>query len=340
MSDDAVLLAHGGGGRLTQELIAKVFLPKLDNPALRRLEDSALLGLDDLPGGARLALTTDSYVVRPLFFPGGDIGRIAVCGTVNDLAVCGARPLYVSAAFVIEEGLPVETLAAVAESMRRAADEAGVAIVTGDTKVVERGGADQLFVTTAGVGVVPPGVAVSAANARPGDAIILSGAVGDHGIAIATRRAGLEMEAEVASDAAPLNHLVAAMLAASGEVRAMRDATRGGVAAVLNELAAASGVGMRIDEGKVPVHGPVQAACDLLGYDPLYVANEGKLVAVVGAGDAERVVEAMRRTRYGEEAAIVGEVVAEPKGKALLRTRIGGTRVVTMPSGELLPRIC
>ena len=340
MSNETVLLAHGGGGRLTQELIARVFLPRLDNPALRRLEDSAVLGLAGLPDGACLAFTTDSYVVKPLFFPGGDIGRLAVCGTVNDLAVCGARPLYVSAAFVVEEGLPVETLAAVADSMRQAATEAGVAVVTGDTKVVERGGADQLFVTTAGVGLVPAGVAVSAASARPGDAVIVSGAIGDHGIAIVSRRAGLEMEAEVESDVAPLNHLIAAMLEASGEVRAIRDATRGGVAAVLNELATASGVGVRLDEARLVVHEPVQSACDLLGYDPLYVANEGKLVAVVGAADAERVVEAMRRMRYGEEAAVVGEVVAEPKGRVLLRTRIGGTRIVTMPSGELLPRIC
>ena len=340
MRDETVLLAHGGGGRLTHELIARVFLPRLDNPVLRGLEDSAVVALAEMPAGARLAFTTDSYVVKPLFFPGGDIGQLAVCGTVNDLAVAGARPLYVSAAFVVEEGLPTETLAAVADSMRRAADEAGVSVVAGDTKVVERGSADELFVTASGIGLVPPGVHLSAANARPGDVVIVSGAVGDHGIAVASRRAGLEIEADVVSDVAPLNHLIGAMLEASGEVHAIRDATRGGVAAVLNELAAASGVGMRVDEAKIPIHRPVQAACDLLGYDPLYVANEGKLVAIVGATDAERVVEAMRRTRYGEEAAIVGEVVPEPRGRVLLRTRIGGTRIVTMPSGELLPRIC
>lgn len=340
MSVDTVLLAHGGGGRLTQDLIARVFVPRFDNPTLRGMEDSAVLPTSDLPVGSRLALTTDSYVVQPLFFRGGDIGRLAVCGTVNDLSVCGAKPLYLSAAFVIEEGLPIETLARVAASMREAADEAGVAIVTGDTKVVERDSADGLFVTTAGVGIVPPGVVISAANARPGDAVIVSGAIGDHGIAIVSRRVGLEMESDVSSDAAPLNHLVAAMLEASGQVRSMRDATRGGVAAVLNELASASKVGIEIDEARLPVHQAVQAGCDLLGYDPLYVANEGKLVAVVAAEDAERVVAVMRRTRYGEEAVVIGRVIVGPAGRVLLKTGIGGTRIVGMPSGELLPRIC
>lgn len=340
MSEDTVLLAHGGGGRLTHDLVYRVFLPRLDNPALRALEDSAVIALPSVPPGSRLAFTTDAYVVKPLFFPGGDVGRLAVCGTVNDLAVSGARPLYVSAAFVVEEGLPIELLAAVAASMRQAADEAGVEIVAGDTKVVERGGADQLFVTTAGVGLVPPEVRISAASAKPGDAVILSGAVGDHGIAIASKRAGLDLEADVQSDVAPLNGLVETMLGAGGGARCLRDATRGGVAAVLNEIALASGVGITLNEASIPVHSAVQAACDLLGYDPLYVANEGKLVAVVCASTAERVVEAMRGTPYGREAAIVGAVVGEPKGRVLLRTRIGGTRIVTMPSGELLPRIC
>ena len=333
---ETVLLAHGGGGRLTHELIDRVFLPRLGSPALREQGDSAVLPL----GGSRIAMTTDSYVVRPLFFPGGDIGRIAVCGTVNDLAVAGARPLYIAAAFIVEEGLPVETLRAVADSMRDAAAEAGVEIVTGDTKVVERGSADGLFITTSGVGIVPPGVEIAASRARPGDRIIVSGTIGDHGIAVASRRAGLEMEADVTSDVAPLNHLVAAMLETGADVRAIRDATRGGVAAVLNEMAKASGVAMLVDESRVPIHGPVRAACDLLGFDPLYVANEGKFVAVVAPDAADRVVAALRQLRYGEEAAIIGEVKAEPKGRVLLRTGIGGTRIVAMPSGELLPRIC
>ena len=332
-----VLLGHGGGGKLTQDLIASVFLPSFDNESLRALGDSAVLGL---PTGSRIAFTTDSYVVKPLFFPGGDIGRIAVCGTVNDLAMAGARPLFISAAFIVEEGLSVDTLADVARSMRLAADEAGVAIVTGDTKVVERGGADGLFVTTAGVGVVPEGVEVSVARARPGDAVLVSGAIGDHGIAIATRRSGIEMTAEVVSDAAPLNGLVAAMLAGGVAVHSLRDATRGGVAAVLNEIASASGVGVLVREGAIPVHGPVQAACDLLGFDPLSVANEGKLVAVVAEKDAGRALDTLRSTRYGEEAALIGEITSEPRGKVLLKTRIGGTRIVAMPSGELLPRIC
>lgn len=345
MDRDTVLLAHGGGGRLTAELITRVFLRGLDpnevNAPLRRLEDSAVLPLPaDLPPGARLSLTTDGYVVRPLFFPGGDIGRIAVCGTVNDLAVSGARPHFLTSSFVIEEGLPIETLVRVAESMRLAAEEAGVSIVAGDTKVVERGSADKLFITTAGVGIVPPERQLSSAGLRRGDAIILSGTIGDHGIAIATRRAGLEMEADVQSDAAPLNHLVEALFASGAAVRTMRDATRGGVAAVLNELAQASNVGMMIDEKSVPVHDAVRAACDILGFDPLYVANEGKLVAFVAREDAPRALRAMRESRYGQESAIIGEVVDEPKGSVLLRTEVGGTRIVAMPSGELLPRIC
>ena len=281
-----MLLGHGGGGKLTQDLIARVFLPSFDNESLRALGDSAVLDLPNAVG--RIAFTTDSYVVKPLFFPGGDIGRIAVCGTVNDLAMAGARPLFVSAAFIVEEGLPVDTLADVARSMRLAADEAGVTIVTGDTKVVERGGADGLFVTTAGVGIVPAGVDVSVARARAGDAVLVSGAIGDHGIAIATRRAGIEMTAEVVSDAAPLNGLVEAMLASGAEVRSLRDATRGGLAAVLNEIASASGVNVTINEAAIPVHGPVQAACDLLGFDPLSVANEGKLGALRRGGGTDR----------------------------------------------------
>jgi hydrogenase expression/formation protein HypE len=288
----------------------------------------------------RLALTTDCHVVKPLFFDGGDIGRLAVCGTVNDLAMVGARPLYLAAGFVLEEGLPIETLERVVASMKVAAEEAGVAVVTGDTKVVEQGSADGLFVTTTGVGLVPDGIDLSASNARPGDVVLLSGPIGDHGIAVLSRREGLEFGIPVTSDVAPLNHLVEALLEASPHLRALRDPTRGGLATTLNELAAQSGVAMRIEEDQIPVRPAVQAACEMLGYDPLYVANEGKLVAIAPPEEAEQAVAALRSTRYGEEARLIGTVLPEPPGRVLMKTRIGGTRVVQMLMGEMLPRIC
>ncbi|MFQ6015258.1 MAG: hydrogenase expression/formation protein HypE [Anaerolineae bacterium] len=355
---DTILLAHGSGGRLSHELIEKLFLPPFINPALSRLDDAAVLPLADsrwqmadgqrqatdgyqLPiSHQRLAFTTDSHVVKPLFFPGGDIGKLAVCGTVNDLAMSGATPLYLSAAFVIEEGLDTGTLRRVVESMRNSAVEAGVEIVSGDTKVVEQGGADGLFISTAGVGLVPPDVDISGSNAQVGDLVIISGPIGDHGIAVLSEREGLEFETELESDIAPLNHLVAAMLQASWNIHALRDPTRGGLATTLNEIAAKSKVCLKIEEGKIPVRASVRAACEMLGYDPLYVANEGKLVAVVKGDDAETILEAMHRTRYGEEATIIGEVVAEPAGRVLMRTEIGGTRLVDMLVGEMLPRIC
>jgi hydrogenase expression/formation protein HypE len=335
-----ILLAHGSGGRLSHELVAKEFVPPWDNPILDQLNDSAVFALSRDGGGPRLAFTTDSYVVKPLFFKGGDIGRLAVCGTVNDLAMVGARPLYLSASFVIEEGLPLATLRAVVRSMRDAAAEAGVQIVTGDTKVVEGGAADELFVNTAGVGLVPPGVEIGGASARVGDAVIISGSIGDHGIAVLSQREGLEFESPVASDIAPLNGLVAAMLAASADVRVLRDPTRGGLATSLNEVAQQSAVGIQIYEPKIPIKDGVWGACEMLGFDPLYVANEGKLVAIVGPEDAEKVLNVMRGTTYGEEAAIIGEAVAEPEGKVLMKTSIGGTRIVHMLVGEMLPRIC
>jgi hydrogenase expression/formation protein HypE len=335
-----ILLAHGSGGRLSHDLVAKEFVPPWHNPILDQLNDSAVFSLRDDGSGPRMAFTTDSYVVKPLFFRGGDIGRLAVCGTVNDLAMVGAQPLYLSASFVIEEGLSLSTMRAVVRSMREAATEAGVQIVTGDTKVVEGGAADGLFVNTAGVGLVPAGVEIGGDRARVGDAIILSGSIGDHGIAVLSQREGLEFEAAVESDVASLNGLVAAMLAASPNVRVLRDPTRGGLATSLNEIAAQSNVGIKIDERKIPLKDGVWAACEMLGFDPLYVANEGKLVAVAAPEDAERVLAAMRATRYGEEAAIIGEVVAEPQAKVLMRTAIGGTRVVHMLVGEMLPRIC
>lgn len=346
---DKILLAHGSGGRLSHDLIRDLFLPHFPAPALAKLDDAAVVQ----PAGAtlgetrlalsdarRLALTTDSYVVKPLFFKGGDIGRLAVCGTVNDLAMVGATPLYLSAAFVIEEGLPLEVLRKVVSSMRASAEEAGVEIVAGDTKVVEKDGADQLFISTAGVGVVPEGVDISASNARPGDLVMLSGALGDHGITVLSEREGLAFKTELQSDVAPLNHLVAAMLKASSHIHVLRDPTRGGLATSLNEIAVQSEVGIRIEENEVAVHDGVRAACEMLGYDPLYVANEGKLVAIVPQDDAENILEVMRNDPHGKEATIMGEVMEEPQRKVLLRTGIGGTRIVDMLAGEILPRIC
>ena len=346
---DRILLAHGSGGHLSHELIRDLFLPQFPAPALARLDDAAVVetvaraipGAKPVtPAAGRLAFTTDSYVVKPLFFKGGDIGRLAVCGTVNDLAMVGATPLYLSAAFVLEEGLDLDTLRRVVASMKASADQAGVEIVAGDTKVVEKGGADQLFITTAGLGVVPDGIDISASNARPGDVIILSGAIGDHGLAVLSEREGLAFRSQLVSDVAPLNQLVAAMLRASPDIHVMRDPTRGGLATALNEIALQSQVALVIEENKIPIHEGVRAACEMLGYDPLHVANEGKLVAMVAAHAAAEIVEAMRRDPHGQEATIIGEVTALPEGKVLLRTGIGGTRVVDMLAGELLPRIC
>ena len=341
---DKILLAHGSGGRLSHDLIRDLFLPHFAAPALAKLDDAAvvepLATTLVLPDSHRLAFTTDGYVVKPLFFHGGDIGRLAVCGTVNDLAMVGATPFYLSAGFVIEEGLGLGILRQVVASMKDSAQEAGVEIVAGDTKVVERGGADELFISTAGLGIVPQGVDISGSNARPGDLVILSGAIGDHGIAVLSEREGLAFKAELTSDVAPLNHLVASMLKASSQLHVLRDPTRGGLATSLNEIALQSGVGIRIEEGKVPVHDAVRAACEMLGYDPLYVANEGKLVAIVTPDEGERILEAMRADPHGGEAAIIGEVIADPKSKVLLRTGIGGTRIVDMLAGEMLPRIC
>jgi hydrogenase expression/formation protein HypE len=341
--DGAILLAHGSGGRLTHELVAHVFRPAFHNAVLEAGDDAAVVMM---PRGSRLAMTTDTYVVKPLFFPGGDIGRLAVCGTVNDLSVMGARPMYLSAGFVLEEGVGLELLDRVVASMAAAAAEADVQIVTGDTKVVERGSADGLFINTAGVGVVPEGLNIRGSGARPGDAVIVSGPVGDHGIAVVSQRAGLTFGTTVQSDVAPLNGLVAELLAAAEgfgggcPVHVMRDPTRGGLATTVNEIARQSGVGIRLEEGRIPVRPDVRAACEMLGFDPLYVANEGKLVAIVAADWAEQAVEVMRCSRYGAQAAIIGKVTDGPAGRVLLSTGIGGTRVLDMLSGEMLPRIC
>lgn len=334
--DEKIVLGHGSGGRMSHDLIGRIFQRPFDNPALRAANDA---GVVTVPPG-RLAISTDSHVVTPLFFPGGDIGRLAVCGTVNDLAMMGATPLYLTAGFILEEGLDVAVLARVVESIQAAAAEAGVQIVAGDTKVVQRGKADGLYINTAGVGVITHGRTIGGAEARPGDVVILSGPMGDHGIAVLAARGELGFEADVASDVAPLNHLVTAMLAAGSGVHVLRDPTRGGVATTLNEIARQSDVAIVLDENAIPVRPPVTAACEMLGFDPLYIANEGKLLAIVAAEEAEAVLAAMRATRYGEEAVIIGRVQSAPAGRVLLRTSIGSTRVVDMLAGEILPRIC
>ncbi|MEN6604335.1 MAG: hydrogenase expression/formation protein HypE [Bryobacteraceae bacterium] len=331
-----VLLGHGSGGKLSAELMRDVFMPALRNPVLEKLDDQAIVEVN----GTRLAFTTDSFVVKPLIFRGGDIGSLAVHGTINDLAMGGAIPLFLSAAYVIEEGLPIETLRRVVESMARAAREAGVQVVTGDTKVVERGKGDGLFINTSGVGLVREGLRLSADQARPGDRILLSGTVGDHGIAIMAEREGLEFETPLQSDSAALHTLVAAMLEASTAIRALRDPTRGGLSSTLNEIAASSKVGMMLEEDAIPIREEVRGACEMLGLDPLYVANEGKLVAIVAPEAADTVLDAMRKHPLGAQAALIGTVTEAHPGMVALRTAFGTTRVVDMLSGGQLPRIC
>jgi hydrogenase expression/formation protein HypE len=318
-------------------LIQKSFMPAFDNTALRAGDDAALLE----PGaGLQLSISTDAHVVWPLFFPGGDIGRLAVCGTVNDVAMLGAKPLYLTAGFILEEGLPIETLQRVIASMKSAAEEANVQIVAGDTKVVQKGKADGLYITTAGVGLVRPGLKVGGAQARPGDILILSGSIGDHGIAVLGARGELGFESSIQSDVAPLNHLIEAMMDASTNLHVLRDPTRGGLGTTLNEIASQSNVGIVLDEQSIPVHPQVNAACEMLGFDPLYIANEGKLIAIVPPADADAVLAAMHRSRYGEGAVVIGQVTPEPRGRVLMKTAIGSQRVVDMLAGEMLPRIC
>ncbi len=331
-----IVLGHGGGGKLSAELIEHLFLPAFRNELLENLGDSTVLSLN----GTRLAMSTDSFVVRPLFFPGGDIGELAVNGTINDLSMSGAKPLYLSAGFILEEGLPLDTLGRIVESMAAAARAAGVALVTGDTKVVDKGHGDGVYINTSGIGLVPPGVEIGPQRAKPGDVVILSGPIGDHGMAIMSVREGLQFETTIESDTAPLNGLVADMLAASPHVHVLRDPTRGGVASSLNEIAQASQVGIQIDENKLPVNQAVRSACELLGMDPIFVANEGKLIAITPPESAETVFEAMRRHPLGQRAAIIGRVVEQHPGMLVARTGIGGTRVIPMQIGEQLPRIC
>jgi hydrogenase expression/formation protein HypE len=331
-----VILGHGSGGKLTADLIEKLFLPAFRNSYLDKLDDQAVLEVN----GARLAFTTDSFVVTPIFFPGGDIGKLAVNGTVNDLAMSGARPLYLSAAFILEEGLALADLQRVVSSMQESCRAAEVTLVTGDTKVVNRGSGDKVFINTSGVGVLEGDLIISVDRAQGGDVVILSGTVADHGMAVMATREGLEFETEISSDTAPLNSLVQVMLKAGREIHCLRDPTRGGIATTLNEIARRSQVGIVLNETSIPIREDVRGACELLGLDPLYVANEGKLIAIVGRQDAKSVLECMRGHPQGKEAQIVGEVVADHPRLVVMRTGIGGTRIVDLMLGEQLPRIC
>jgi len=333
-----VLLGHGSGGKLSHDLIARLFLPPFDNEVLRAGNDAGILPAP--PSGHSLAVSTDSHVVWPLFFPGGDIGKLAVCGTVNDVAMMGAIPRYLTAGFILEEGLPFGVLELVVASMQAAAAEAGVHIIAGDTKVVEKGKADGLYINTAGIGFLPSTRTIGGAGAKPGDVVILSGPIGDHGIAVLQARGELGFEADVVSDVAPLNGLIAGILAVSDQIHVLRDPTRGGVATTLNEIARQSEVAILLRENAIPVRPAVQAACEMLGFDPLYIANEGKVLVVVGRKNAGKVLQTMQTSRYGKEAVIIGDVQPEPQSRVLLKTTIGGTRIVDVLMGEMLPRIC
>jgi hydrogenase expression/formation protein HypE len=336
MAWDKILLDHGSGGRSSHELIDRIFLPRFQNPLLNEMNDSAVFELE----GAKLAFTTDSYVVTPIFFPGGDIGSLAVCGTVNDLAMRGARPCYLSVGFILEEGFPIKDLELILLSMEKAAKEAEIQVVTGDTKVVPKGAADKIFINTSGIGLIPKGINIAGQNAQAGDAVLISGSIGDHGLTILSRREGLSFESPLKSDAAPLNHLVSRMLEVCPRIHVLRDPTRGGLATTLNEIARQSRVGLEIWEEAVPLHAGVLAAAEILGLDPFYMANEGKLIALMPQSEAEAVLEAMKKNPYGREAAIIGEVKAENPGKVVVKTVIGGKRLMDMLTGEQLPRIC
>jgi hydrogenase expression/formation protein HypE len=336
MRAEKILLDHGSGGKISHRLTADLLLPAFDNPALALLDDGATLAV----AGGRIAFSTDTYVVDPIFFPGGSIGDLAINGTVNDVAMCGAAPLFLSVGMILEEGFPVADLERVVADMQKAARAAGVTVVTGDTKVVPKGAADKIYINTAGIGIVEEGIRVSGANARPGDAVILSGTMADHGMTILTQRQGLAFESDIESDSAPLNHMVAAMLATGCDIHVLRDPTRGGVGTTLNEIADKSRVGIRIHETRLPVRPAVVGVCELLGFDPLYVANEGKLLAFVPADQADRVLAVIRQSPFGKDACVIGEVVDDHPGRVTMRTRIGGERIVDMLTGEQLPRIC
>jgi len=334
---EKIVMGHGSGGKMMADLIAKTFLPPLDNPVLRLGNDA---GVVRSTAGGRLAISTDCHVVSPLFFPGGDIGRLAICGTVNDVAMMGATPQFLTAGFILEEGLELTILEQVVESMKAAADEADIEVVAGDTKVVQKGLADGLYITTSGVGTVMPGADISGAGAKPGDVVIISGYIGDHGIAVLGARGELGFESEIQSDVAPLNHVIASILKSSDQVRVLRDPTRGGVASALNEIAQQSNVGITLFENAIPVRPAVAAACEMLGFDPLYIANEGKFIAIAGRDDGERILEGIQAHPNGEGATIIGEVNESPPGRVLMKTAIGARRVVDVLAGEMLPRIC
>lgn len=337
--NEQIVMGHGSGGRMTHDLIEKIFKPYLSSAPLALGNDFARVSAS-LSTGGRLAVSTDSHIVTPLFFPGGDIGRLAVCGTVNDISMSGGTPLYLTAGFILEEGLQVDVLQQVLASMQAAAAEAGIQIVAGDTKVVEHGKADQIFVNTAGIGWIPDGRMIGGEQAQPGDVVLISGTLGDHGIAVLSARGELGFEADVTSDVAPLNHLITAVIEAAPHTHVLRDPTRGGLATTLNEIAAQSQVAILLDEASIPVKPAVRAACEMLGFDPLYVANEGKVIVIVPADEAEAALSAMRKTNYGRVAARIGEVQAAPASRVLMHTLIGGTRILDMLSGEMLPRIC
>ncbi len=333
---DTILLDHGSGGKVAHQLTTELLLPMFDNPMLAQLHDGAIFDVD--PG--RLAFSTDTFVVDPIFFPGGDIGDLAVNGTVNDVAMCGAVPRYLSMGLILEEGFPMADLKRVLTSARQALDRADVQLITGDTKVVPRGAADKIFINTSGIGVIPDGVNVGGQEACAGDRVILSGTMADHGITVLTQREGMQFTSDVRSDTAPLNRMVQSIIAAAGQVHVLRDPTRGGVGTTLNEIAGQSHAGIRLYEADLPVKNEVAGICELLGFDPLYLANEGKLLCIVPADEADAVLAAIRQDKYGREACIIGEVVADHPGRVVLQTRIGGERIVDMLAGEQLPRIC
>lgn len=336
MGADKILLDHGSGGKASHTLITDMVLPAFDNAMLSRLDDGAVFSFNNV----RLAFSTDSYVVDPIFFPGGNIGDLAVNGTINDIAMCGGMPLYLSTGLIIEEGFPLEDLAKILKTMAEAARIAGARIVTGDTKVVPKGAADKIFINTSGVGLIPENVDVSSDKARPGDRIILSGSIADHGMTILTQREGMAFGSSISSDTAPLHEMVKEMLSRPEDIHVLRDPTRGGVATALNEVALKSGVGIRILESRIPVRDEVAGICEILGFDPLYVANEGKLLAFVAPDHAQEILASVKKDRFGKDGCVIGEVVRDHPGKVFLETRIGGTRIVDMLTGEQLPRIC
>jgi hydrogenase expression/formation protein HypE len=338
---DQIVMGHGSGGRMTADLIRSVFQPFFSNPALDEGNDFASLPVPSFdPKNGRLIVSVDSHIVKPIFFPGGDIGRLAICGTVNDVAVSGAKPLYITAGFILEEGLKVDTLKKIIKSMKEAADEAGVQIVAGDTKVVEKGGCDQIFITTTGVGWLDANIKIGGQFSVPGDVVIISGPLGDHGIAVLAARGELGIETSVTSDTAPLNGLIDYILQAAPHTHVLRDPTRGGLATTLNEIAVQSNVGISLDEDSIPVNPSTQSACEILGFDPLYIANEGKVIVITPKAEADAAIAAMRKTPYGSQATIIGQVLTSNPGKVMMKTTIGGTRLLDVLAGEMLPRIC